>query len=243
MAMKWIEEVRQTAIIDEAEQLANRMLSPEFAPFVAIYAVIGFDAIAFATALLADARAARAARSGSVVQQVSYEVESGHSRDAVTECGTWFDHLRLAGRFASTNKHPFGAYVERLAAARELSADSWSRARDSLDAVLTHLRTADLTGSGVSAEFVARGEALAVRLDRERTDTGDPWLARAAQTEKLQEILGAIVDAFERVAAARDLAMALTGKNIPGLELSLVRGAAASSSGPSGTSGDGTPGL
>lgn len=229
MAMGWVEDVRQSAIIDEAEQLATRYLLPEFADVRAIYAAIGFDAQAFAEGLLADAKAGRDARSGSAVTQAGYEVESAQSRDVVTESRTWFEQLRLAGRYATATGHPLAPYVDRLAAARDLAPESWSRARDSLDACLKFLRTANLQGSGLPADFVARGEGLVARLDKERTDASAPWLGRADQSERLQQILDRIVASFEKVSAARDLAMAITGKKIPGLEFSLVRGAAGGS--------------
>jgi hypothetical protein len=232
MAVAWVEEVRQTALIDEASQLATRYLSPEFADVRAIYAVIGFDALAFATQLKADSSAARAERGGSAVSQVNYEVESAQSREAVKACGSWFEQLRRAARFALVEKRPFGERAERLLAGHELSDESWSKARDGMDVALTWLRTTDLAGTGLPADFVARGDALVTRLDAERSDADGPWLGRSRHSGRLQELLATLAASLERVVAARDLAMAVTGKDIPGLELGLVRAAAAPSKKP-----------
>ena len=65
MAMQWLDDVRQTATLDEAEQLAVRLMQAPFQEVRASYAKIGFDVTAFAAKLsesVSEARKARSAR-------------------------------------------------------------------------------------------------------------------------------------------------------------------------------------
>lgn len=228
MSVGYMDDVRQTAVIDEAEQLANRYLLPEFEDVRQLYAAIGFDALAFAVDLKGLADTARSARNQAAAEQAGYEAGSAEVRAVVPECGTWLEQLRTAGRYAKSRKLPLGDQIESLVASREFSPQSWSQARDTVGASIALLSSANLAGAGLTPAFVAQGRALFDRLEQERTEQAIPWKATGAHTEALHAALDAIQDRFEEVVAARDHAMAMTGKRIPGLELTLIRGAAAS---------------
>ncbi len=232
MSVGYMDDVRQTAVIDEAEQLANRYLLPEFADVRALYAAIGFDALAFAHTLSGLAATARDARNEAAAERAGYEAGSADVRAVVPDCATWLEKLRTAGRFGRSRKLALGQKIENLVTNREFSPTSWSQARDAVGAGLAVLRDADLVSVGLTADFVARGRELFATLERERTEQSIPWKDGSKHTDALHAALAAIQERFEEVIAARDHAMAMTGKRIPGLELTLIKGAAATSSRP-----------
>jgi hypothetical protein len=231
MALLWIEHVRQPALIDEAEQLANRYLNPAFADVLALYREIGFDIDGEVVKLSDHAKEARQLRAQSGSAQVSYEAESAHARDAVKAAARWLEELEVIGRFARVARHT-GTGMDRLLESGRLAAGSWSQATDSLGLALLQLPDSGLSRFGLKPDFTARGEAILASLSKERTDTDAPFRVRDAASERLQEVLGEIVYSFELISAARDAAMFVTGKEIPGLELTFVKGAAAPRTAP-----------
>lgn len=239
MAMQWIGDVRQAAIIDEAEQVAHKHLADSMEEVREAYASVGFDVLEAATRLRDLAREARLARAVSEAAQDTYEVEASQSRAVVAEADKWMDQLRRAVRFARLKGHPLGEGIEHPFA--KLEADSWSKSMHSMVKALVHLQgsAASLQRYGLPADFVTRGKALAAALQDESKDAAQAGTSRQTRAIHLNALLDEIVAEFELFDAARDFAMAMTGKELPGFELSLVRGAAARRSSTRTT--EGTP--
>lgn len=238
MAMQWIDDVRQTAIIDEAEALAVRHLQAPFAPVLAKYAAVGFDMRAVATELKATAATARKARAEASTAQAVYEIQSEQSREKVAAAKKYLDQLRAVTRFARAEGHPLRGGLDRLFV-DDFAAESWSNSTDFLAVAFARLAnatelTAELTGDlqrfGMPADFIAQGQRLFEELQTERDEAGLAASTRHFATGRLHELLDGIVQTFERIDAARDLVIAITGEDLPGLELTLVRGAAAARS-------------
>lgn len=227
MAMQWIEDVRQTALIDEAEQLAVKHLQAPFAEVRAHYQVIGFDVEAFANELKELAARARQLRARAMDAQARYRAESGDARDVVAEVGRWIEQLHLVVRFAKASDHPQAKRLDDLI--DQLAAESWSKSRHSVEQGLVALghMASSLESYGLQPGFVDLGHQLAQRLDSERAEQVEVASERILYARQLQEVIGRIVKAFERIAAARDLVSSVTGEELPGLELNLVRSAAA----------------
>ena len=121
MAMQWLDDVRQTATLDEAEQLAVRLMQSPFQEVRASYARVNFDVATFAAKLSESVREARKARSARKVAQNRYELESTERREAVEAAAKWIVTLQLAGRCGSACVG--GQGICRLAAHREQAAD------------------------------------------------------------------------------------------------------------------------
>jgi len=225
--MQWLDEIRQTATLDEAEQLAVRLVQKPFEEVRAQYALVGFDALAFAAELGELTRLARRARAARKVAQNRYELESGDRHDVVREVRRWLDQLHSAARYARAKKHPLGDKLPKLLFTSEVSAETWSQSRDGMLPVLDNVaELGDLTGIGLPADFHAQGLALYERLGDERDDAVYAESSRFVATGRLEGLLDAIVEKFEEIVCARDLVMARTGEALPGLELSLVKAAA-----------------
>jgi hypothetical protein len=243
MAMAWIQDVRKTAVIDEAHRLAQLMLDPAFAEYHAAYTLVGVDSAAIATGLLQDALGARKIRAQAESLQAQFEVESGESKAATAKIGRWLQRLFTNAKLAARAGHPRGAGVIRLFSADELSSDSGSKALHSVEQVLHTTARTDLTGFGLPANFVEQGKALMADLDRERLESYSAQLQRAVAVNQLQAVMQKLVDTFEHLAVARDAAMSESGKDIPGFDLALVRGAAAGATEPAPTEPEPAPGL
>lgn len=233
MAMQWLDEIAQTATLDEAEQLGVRLVQEPFEDVRKSYAKVNFDAMSFGehlTSLVTKARRARAAR---MVAQNRYELESGDRRTVVSAVAKWLEQLHLAARFAKANKHPLGDKLPKLMFTSEVSAETWSQSRDGMTPVLENVaELGDLTGIGLPVDFHARGVALYEMLGDERDETVYAESSRFVATGRLEQLLDQIVEQFERIVAARDLVMSLYDEDLPGLELSLVKSAAAPRPGP-----------
>jgi hypothetical protein len=243
MAMAWINDVRKTAVIDEAHCLAQLMLDPAFADYHEAYKLVDQDSLAIATQFLNDALAARTARAQAESLQALYEVESAESRAAAANIGRWLRRLLTGARLAVRSGHPRGAGVVRLFAGDELSSDSASKALHSVAQVLETAATTNLTGFGLPADFVEEGRVLLAKLEVERSEAASVQLRRAIVVTHLQAVMQELVDTFEHIAVARDAAMSESGKDIPGFDLALVRGAAAGATEPVPADPEPAPGL
>jgi hypothetical protein len=243
MAMAWIQDVRKTAVIDEAHRLAQLMLDPAFAEYHAAYAQVGQDSVAIATGLLQDALTARKVRAQAESLQAEFEVESGESRAATDKIGRW---LHVCSPTPSSP--PAGATrggrgscgcsrrttCRPTAAARRCTP--WSRCS-------TRWRARGIAGFGLPPDFVEQGQVLLANLDRERLEAYSVQLRRAVAVSQLQAVMQKLVDTFEHLAVARDAAMSESGKDIPGFDLALVRGAAAGATQPAPVEPEPAPGL
>jgi hypothetical protein len=226
--MQWLDEVRQTATLDEAEQLAVRLGQKPFESAREAYAQVNFDIPEFALGVTNLVTQARRARASAIVAQNRYELESGDRRAVVAEVAKWLEQLHMAGRYAKANKHPLGQQLPKLLFTSEVSAETWSQSRDGMLPVLDNVADlGDLTEIGLPADFHARGVALYERLGEERDDAVFAESSRFIATGRLEALLDQIVEQFERIVAARDLYMSLYDEDLPGLELSLVKSAAA----------------
>jgi hypothetical protein len=243
MAMAWIQDVRKTAVIDEAHRLAQLMLDPAFAEYHAAYAQVGQDSVAIATGLLQDALTARKVRAQAESLQAEFEVESGESRAATDKIGRWLQRLFTNAKLAARGGHPRGAGVLRLFSADDLSSDSGSKALHSVEQVLHTVASTGIAGFGLPPDFVEQGQVLLANLDRERLEAYSVQLRRAVAVSQLQAVMQKLVDTFEHLAVARDAAMSESGKDIPGFDLALVRGAAAGATQPAPVEPEPAPGL
>lgn len=181
----------------------------------------------FANGVLELVNVARDARARSSAAQTRYEIESAESRAVVDEAEKWFDILDAVTNYAEGEGHPLGDGLQRLF--DDLQADSWSQGMDSmLDAIaLLEEEGQGLTAYGLPADYFERSSDLAVRLRKELGETLAAESKRMNAVRTLRKTIDQIIVAFERISAARDLVMVLTGEELPGLELSLVRAAAA----------------
>lgn len=232
MAMAWMSGVSQTAVAQEARQFAVRHKDPTFAPVVAQYRVVGFDVVAAADRLLALSDEALSLRGSVDAAQARYEVESAQHRDAVARVAGWLRKLQLAARYAAVSGHPAGPHLQRLLAHPDLQAESAIGASGALREVLDQLGRDDLSGYGLGPAFVAEGRALLQDLLDQGTDTVTPESQRLLHTTRLHQVLDEIVALFERIAAAREFAMEMTGADIPGFSLTFVRGAQGGTAAP-----------
>lgn len=224
--MQWMRSVRQTAVIDESEQLAVRLVQAPFEPIRESYARIGFDAIAFAAGLAERAAQARTLRTRWLVAQNRRELFSTERDALVDEIGAWFHQLRSVARFAKTRGHALAEPLELASTVPTMSHETWSQTFDGLDAVQTLLSTLGTVGDvGLTPNFQARGAALRGRLVDQRTDAARWEAAALLASAQLGWTIGDIVTRFEVISAARDLVRATSGEDLPGLELALVKAA------------------
>lgn len=226
MAMQWIGDVRRTAVIDEAEQVALRYLQAPFAEVRALYRVIDFDVKGFATELLERASKARHLRARAIDAQARYDRETREARDVVAEVGRWVEQLHLVVRFAKASGHPHADRLDHLV--DQVAAGSWSRSVHSVEHALVALERAapTLAPYGLQPGFVERGRELAGRLLSERADQVAAATEHVQYASRLQDELAHITRALERLAAARDLVMSITGEDLAGLEQNLERAVA-----------------
>lgn len=228
MGMQWVGDARRTAVIDEAEQVALRYLQAPFAEVRALYRVIDFDVKEFATDLLERASKARHLRARAIDAQARYEVEAREAHDASAEVGRWMEQLHLVARYAKASGEPHGEHLEGLV--HQLVAESGS-SMESLELGLVALEhmSATLESHGLQPDFVERGRALSRRLLSERSDQLSVAAEHVQYASRLQEELVHITRALERLAAARDLVISITGEDLAGLEANLERAASAPS--------------
>jgi hypothetical protein len=243
---RWLEHISHATLLDQATDLINLHRSPGFATVVATYALIDYDVLAFCSELerlvaVGRDELARQEAAGSV-----HELESEESRDVIPKAKHWVDLLHAAGKLAKTKKHPFAKRMRKLFFMGETSIVSWRDAVTTLSRIIVNLTNEPVNFKEIRLplDFLEQGKAIRTSLFSERAQAIGAAGALTDHTERLAEVMSEIVDKFEEIIAARDLAMLSTGKDIPGLELSLARAAAAGPGDRSGMdAGDPAPGT
>jgi hypothetical protein len=229
MAMAWMGTIPQLTLIKEAQSLARRHMQDTFAEVRGLYGAYGFDVMAFSQELLARCDEALSARASSNAAEGRYEVEASQARKVVDDADLWLRRIGAAASYAASCEHPLGEEgLSRLFANAGLRATTSMGAITAVREALTNLDLVDdLRGYGLPDGFAAEGAALVVRLQKEEGEAELALGQRHNETSRLHTLLEQILAMLERIARARDYVMLMTGKELPGLELSYARSAQA----------------
>ena len=225
MAAGMILSVKQSLAFDAGSQLASVLLSDAFAPARAAfrnYACV--DRARAIEALVAQGRGLRAdvrrfGREG--------EAEGLDSEEARTRAVAWERRLRNGVQLAVLS----GLLSERDA--RILRTDAaFATASDAADGLLDLLRTlsdqrSDLAALSLPPDFVAEGDALLLRLYRERGEGAVVKVERELAARALRPVLEALRAELELYVAARAVAEDNTTLPVPRFDLDVVRSALA----------------
>jgi hypothetical protein len=112
----------------------------------------------------------------------------------------------------------------------KVSTDTYRDTRSTVPALLKALAKVDLKPLRLPENFLADGQA---RLDKVLSERADAFSAEAelyAANWKLEQSYQIILARLKELIGAHDFLVAMTGKEIPGLELSLLRVASSPSS-------------
>lgn len=219
--------IRQSPLIDQAEQVADRMLRPAFAPYVPLFAD-HFDAIAMATRLRDVSNAARETRGAADAADAAYLTESDEARQAVADFKDWLDDLDLGLRYARAAGNPIHPRLARIFEAAP-DVESYSRGAELYAAL--HAHGLDISGRpyGLPEDWFRTARTLGDTMKKEQLDSNASYLSRRTLTARLHAQLAELSQKLELIDLARIMIERRTGTKIPGLEMALARSAAAGS--------------
>jgi hypothetical protein len=219
----------QLAILDQAESIAVQHLAPSFADIRAHYSAVNIDIAAQCEHLLEVCREARTLRAHREAAQNRLQAEAADVHARIADVDRWCKVLAAALAYARASEHPLAARVTALYAGGRLPTDTY---RGTMDHLLTLLAAAqqggDLSGLPLPSGFVAQGVALWEELKKEQAEATLAESDRKAYTLVLHDRLDEVGRVVQRLHAAREAAAAVSGVDLPGFDLALLRGASAS---------------
>jgi hypothetical protein len=228
MSTSLIEDAEQGPLLAEARKLVVQVRTPSFALHVAQFGQIAFDVLAWANQTELDTQAAEQLRATRVAQQVVYERESKETRAAIDEMDEWYKEMVAALDVAELDQPEAVGRVKDLLLNHDASADSFLTS--TLDfSVIYRLfdMLGDVSSMLLSPEFITRGRELLETMRRERDEADAAMISRGVATVAAHLKLDAVRGALIRYDRVRTLAMIRLKVEIPGFDLTVIRGAAA----------------
>jgi hypothetical protein len=164
---------------------------------------------------------------------------NGDVRDVVVRANKWRTTAGAALRYAVARGVPGAAAILRRAPNIDVQVDSYESQSAELPVFFALFERVNHTSYDLSKEFLDEGRQIVATMVAERADADGAKGARASETSDLGEAMVRIANIAEELAAARALAAARTGKDIPGFDLTYIRAAAAAHSTPAQEEGEG----
>jgi hypothetical protein len=237
----------QLKCIVQGESLVSEISSAGYAPVrLVLEANSRFRGEAWLKRMTAACAEAREAWTTRELADNAWEADNADVRALVDRARRWRNIAGAALRYAATTDAPGAASALARWTSADTPTDSYEEMRAHVAFGVRLLDALDAKAFDLDDAFLAEGKELVAQLETERSGADGHKGHRAAETRRLATALEVIVALAEELARARELAVARTGEDLPGFDLTYIRAASAGRRQPEGETpapADGARGL
>jgi hypothetical protein len=219
----------QLAGRDQASDIASELAAPTFRPILELLTTVGnFDHDDWRARFVPTLAAADEAFSGRESNAADQTAESEEVATFVAQGNAWVAVSRAIVVQAARRKHPTAGrllhHIERV----EGRIDSFREGRPALHRLLTTLQQNQVSAPlPFPADFIERGNTIVAGLIANRAELVAAQSGITVNADALRTHMAALAELCEEVNDAREVVIAITGKELPGFDLRLIRAAAA----------------
>jgi hypothetical protein len=218
----------QLKCIVQGEALVSEISAPGYAPIRRVLeANSRFRGETWTVRMSAACVEAREAWMVRELADNAWEADNFDVRALVDRAARWRNVAGAALRYAAATNTPGAASALRRWMSSDTPMDSYEEMRTHVGYGVLLLAALDAKAYDLDDAFLAEGRELAAQLGVERSDADGHKSHRLAETDRLAKALEAIVWIAEELAQARELAVARTGEDLPGFDLTYIRAAGA----------------
>jgi hypothetical protein len=220
----------QLAGRDQAADIDSELIAPTFRPILTLLVTVGnFDHDDWRARFVPALAAVDDAFSGRESNAADQTAEAEEIAALVAEGDAWVKVARAHVVQAARLKHPTAPrllhHIERV----EGRIDTFRDGRPALHRLLTTLQQNQVSAPlRFAADYFERGQRIVERLIANRAELIAAQAGITVQADILRAHMAILADLCEEVNDAREVVMAVTGKELPGFDLRLIRAAAAS---------------
>lgn len=227
MAVQGLMDASHKEVLSEFMDIVTILESEAFKPSLALLEREGLPKT-FAADVRTIVQRYRQARIEQVALNRTHDGEFGSARQAAEEAREWIRYVQGRGRLLVIRKDPLANYIATQLALGDTDLATTLSTEGALEELLHFLETStDAARLGLEEEQIAEGKRILARIPEEHADAVEARVGREYETKAMREDNELLGQKLEELQLLKELAELRNNTTLPGLEVALLRSAAA----------------